>query len=176
MIRKPFLFLASALAVLTLAPTSPGAARTAPPTLAQWAKSQGYVAVPLRRIASNHQVVEVTINGKPALFLLDSGAAGTVIDRGQLGAFEIGPALRSGDGVGAGGSIRVSLHPLRSFRIGGHSAPLTKIVSTDLSGVIAGLRAVGEARVTGVVGQDVLTRFFGLIDVGGGKLYLKIPR
>ena len=87
-------------------PTSPGGAKPAAPTLAQWAKGQGYVAIPLRRVASNHQVVEVTINGKPALFLLDSGAAGTVIDRAQLGAFQIGPALRSGDGVGAGGSIK----------------------------------------------------------------------
>ena len=75
----------------------------------------------------------------------------------------------------AGGSIRVSLHPVKSFRIGGHALPMSQIVSTDLGYVIAGLNLGGGAAVSGVLGQDVLMRYSGVIDVKGQVLYLKLP-
>ena len=168
---KSLSILTAIAAGAALALASPIVARPAQQALGQLLTGQRYDAIPMRRLASNHQVVSVSVNGRQALFLVDSGAAGTVIDRNQLGRFGIGGSLREGSGIGAGGAIRVSLHRLDSFRIGGQSVPLGQIVSTDLSGVIAGLRA-GD--VAGVLGQDVLTRHSGVIDVRGGILYLKL--
>ena len=167
--------LAAVAASAALALAAPILARPAPPTLGQWLVGQRYVAIPLQRLPSAHQLVRVAINGRPALFVLDSGAAGTVIDRNQLDHFGIGESVRNGTGVGAGGSIRVSLHNVADFSIGGHKIPLGKIVSTDLTGVIAGFGKVPDGSISGVVGQDVLTRFGGVIDVKGNALYLKIP-
>lgn len=171
-IPLPSRLFGAVLAGAAVAAAAPIVARPAAPPLAQWLGGQGYSAIPLRRTGSNHQVVSVTVNGKAALFLVDSGAAGTVIDRNQLARFGIGAAVREGTGIGAGGSIKVALHPLASFRIGPRAVPLAQIVSTDLSGVIAGLNA-GD--VAGVLGQDVLQRYGAIIDVRANTLYLKVP-
>lgn len=168
---KSIPLLAAIAAGAALALASPIVARPAQQTVGQLLTGQRYAAIPMRRLPSNHQVVSVSVNGRQALFLVDSGAAGTVIDANQLNRFGIGGSLREGSGIGAGGAIRVSLHKLDSFRIGGQPVPLGQIVSTDLSGIIAGLRA-GD--VAGVLGQDVLTRHSGVIDVRGGMLYLKL--
>ena len=165
--------LAAAAAGAALALAAPIPAKPAPPTLGQWLVGQRYVAIPLQRLPTAHQLVRVAINGRPALFVLDSGAAGTVIDSNQLDRF--GGSVLNGTGVGAGGAIKVSLHNVATFSIGGHRIPLGKIVSTDLTGVIAGFGKVPDGSISGVVGQDVLTRFGGVIDVKGNALYLKIP-
>ena len=167
--------LAAAAAGAALALAAPIPAKPAPPTLGQWLVGQRYVAIPLQRLPTAHQLVRVAINGRPALFVLDSGAAGTVIDSNQLDRFGIGGSVLNGTGVGAGGAIKVSLHNVATFSIGGHRIPLGKIVSTDLTGVIAGFGKVPDGSISGVVGQDVLTRFGGVIDVKGNALYLKIP-
>lgn len=52
--------------------------------------------------------------------------------------------------------------------------PISQIVSTDLGSVIAGLNIGTDTQVSGVLGQDVLTRHSGVIDVKGKVLYLNL--
>ena len=40
---------------------------------------KGYVAIPIRENISGHLLIEVMVNGQPGLFILDTGAGGTVI-------------------------------------------------------------------------------------------------
>ena len=166
---------AATLLALGLVSQSPIAAKAGGQSLGSWLGAQGYAAVPLRRLASGHQIAAVELNGRSANFIVDSGAGGTVVDRGQLNRFGIPGSIREGTGIGAGGSILVSLHPVKSFRIGGRALPMSQIVSTDLGYIIAGLNIGNGTQVSGVLGQDVLTRYSGVIDVKGQVLYLKLP-
>lgn len=135
----------------------------------------GYEAVELTKTPSGHDLLEVTINGRTGLFVLDSGASGTVIHEAFLSKYfeEVGESVQDQKSFGVGGEVRSSRHAIDSFEIDGVSYPLLSVAVLDLHHVVDGFQARAGVTVDGVVGQDVLTNFNGVIDVSNGKLYLE---
>ncbi|QKG70699.1 retropepsin-like aspartic protease [Erythrobacter mangrovi] len=129
----------------------------------------------LAKVQTGHELIEVTINGRPGLFVLDSGASGTVIHAASLHKYfdDVGDVASIRNGFGAGGEVQISRHAIDSFEIDGVPYPLATIASIDLRHVVTGLETRAGVTVDGVVGQDLLTSFKGIIDVSMSKLYLE---
>ncbi|MFT4955405.1 MAG: putative aspartyl protease [Brevundimonas sp.] len=164
-----------AAAVVTLIA---GAAGSPPSATAQdlptYLGQYGYVGVPLTKLPTGHETVSVTINGVEGRFVLDSGAGGTVVHSASLDKFSL--EVPEGEGVrssGAGGEITLHRVPVASFQIDDLILDIDEIHALDLSAVVALLSVAAESDIDGVIGQDVLTRFEGVLDARSQTLFLR---
>lgn len=133
----------------------------------------GFTAVPLRELLSGHHLVDVTINGRAATFVLDTGANLTVVDARvaqDLGLAE-GTALPA-VAVGLGGGLKASQRRIETLRIGGVDIRQKRVLAADLSGVTRVLGTLSRTPIAGIVGQDVMKEHRAVIDVARPLLYL----
>ena len=161
-------FVAVATMLLTACQTMPN------PTLSDVLKAQGYVAVPLRKLSTGHESIAVTINGREGLFVLDSGAGASVVHTAFATSFDLNKAVgASTNGTGAGGQIQLQRFSVLTFSLSGTSLPLTSILVTNIKSVVDSLRNAAGVDVQGVIGQDILTKFSGVIDIRAQVLYIR---
>lgn len=165
------------LLILMLASGNSAVAAAAEPTpVRAFLEGQGYQTFKLTKLATGHETVEVTINGVTGIFVLDSGSGATVLHRARLEKFGIESAGAEQQGSGAGGDVAITSHPIKSLLLNGHPIPLTKVFATNLDSVANRLKAVTGVVVDGVIGQDVLSGFGAIINIGSSELYLKLPK
>lgn len=153
-----------------LAPTTAAAQ-----DLGAYLGAHGYHQVPLVKLPTGHETVRVVLNGVEGVFILDSGAGATVIHTASLSKYALVP-LAEGNGdlaIGAGGATAIARYPIQSLTLGGMALNMTEVRGMDLSGVVQTLKSATGADIDGVIGQDVLTRFGGVIDVGAQRLFLR---
>lgn len=143
--------------------------------LADYLSQHGYSAIAMNKLATGHETVTVEINGVSGWFVLDSGAGATVIHSARLAKYELASteAVNSSIGIGAGGQSSIMSHDIQSLRIDGAALNLPQVRSMDLSGVVEALTAATGTEIDGVIGQDVLTRYQGVIDVKAQQLFLR---
>lgn len=148
-----------------------GAAAT--PTVAQALCALGYSSIPLRTLPSGHHVVEVALNGRPATFVVDTGAGRTVIHQPYASRFGLqaggGPV---GTAIGAGGSTAVSRVEISDLTIASTRTALSGIFALDLSHVVKALEPIVGSPVHGIIGQDIMQAQHAIIDVQQARLYL----
>lgn len=136
----------------------------------------GYSRVALSKLTSGHETLRVTINGVEGVFVLDSGAGASVVDNASLVKFALAPSTDQAEmATGAGGEIAVVRYPVQSLSVGDVALDLAEVRGMDLSGVVNALKSATGAEIDGVIGQDVLTRFSGVIDVRAQALFLRKP-
>lgn len=114
----------------------------------------------------NYLEFDVAVNGKPARFILDTGAGINVLhpDAAKRLGIEGGRPIRAN---GVGGSVDARLVELDSFKLAGFELakspaaviPLPEILETD-----------------GLIGYTVLQRYVAIIDFEKGMLTLAEPR
>lgn len=145
----------------------------APPAVGAALCRMGFSAIPMRALPSGHHLVDVTLNGKPATFVVDTGAGGTVIHRAYAADY-LGQATATarGEAIGAGGKTAVSSYPVETLAIGGTATNQRLIFALDLSSVVKALDPIAGRPVQGVIGQDVLRAQHGIVDVQQSVLYL----
>lgn len=150
-------------------PLRPGLSDTVEQALCQL----GFTAIPLRELSSGHHLVQVTVNGQDATFVVDTGANVTVLDAALAEKFGLKPrfGLR-GAAVGLGGSTGARQWSVEELRIGPVPVRQDTIVTTDLSGVTNALSRISDQPVVGIIGQDVMKAHQAVIDVAGPTLHL----
>jgi predicted aspartyl protease len=151
----------------------PGARAGAAPTVGAALCSMGFSAIPMRALASGHHLVDVTLDGKPATFVVDTGAGATVLHAPYAASF-LGQAAATqrGQAIGAGGSIALSAYPITGLSIGGTATGLRQIYALDLGSVVKALDPIAGRPVNGVIGQDVMRAQHAIVDVRQSVLYL----
>jgi clan AA aspartic protease (TIGR02281 family) len=136
----------------------------------------GFSAVPVRDVDPGHQLIEATINGHTANFVLDTGANVTVVTTSQAQRF--GLSSRRGGQGGRGGALRsgapanADLVAIDSFEIGSITVRQSHVVLADLGQLLTALGRASGAEVVGIIGQDVLNEHRAIIDVARPMLYL----
>jgi clan AA aspartic protease (TIGR02281 family) len=132
----------------------------------------GFTAVPLREVSTGHHLVDATINGTAAAFVLDTGANVTAVglDRAEQFGIAGGSGGLSGIVSGAGGSA--SQVPIDSFQIGSIGIRQDRIVTAGLGELLTALGQIAGEEIAGIIGQDVLTEHRAIIDVARPMLYL----
>lgn len=154
------------------APLRPGLSQTVEEALCQL----GFTAIPLRELRTGHHLVQVTLNGRKATFVVDTGANVTVLHAGLAEAFDLQPGLGvRGAAVGLGGSTGARLWGLKDLSIGPVPVRQRTIVTTDLSQVTGALSRLSDTPISGIVGQDVMKAHQAVIDVAGPTLHLLQP-
>ena len=140
--------------------------------------ANGYTAIALQRIPSGLDIVTLQINGVEGRFLLDTGASNSVINSRALSRFKIssGDILNSDSAIGFGGEIAISSYKISGLTINGRNFPLPQISATDLTPAISALASTSGIRLDGVIGQDVMIRFDGVIDTKNRTLFLRRPQ
>ena len=134
----------------------------------------GFMATPLQRLPTGHQTVEGTLNGKPATFVLDTGANVTVIHAAYAERFGLSPQRGvRGAAAGLGGGGQASRASIDALRLGSVDIGQEHVVLADLSQVQGPLARLAGAPIHGIVGQDVMGEHGAVIDVAKAILYLR---
>ena len=128
-------------------------------------------AVPARRTRTGHLVVRPLIDGKDVgWFLLDTGAAGIVIDRAVAQRLEL-PAVGATPLRGVGGTVQTRYRQARSFRLGRMTLIDPTMLEFDLQSAPA---LVGEP-VAGLAGFPVFESAVVEVDVSQPAVALYDP-
>lgn len=144
------------------------------PTAAQALCALGYSSIPLRTLPTGHHVANVTVNRRPATFVVDTGAGKTVIHRPYADGFGLSASGEAqGTAIGAGGATAVNQFRVDDFAIDTTRTALTRAFAMDLSHVVKALDPIVGSPVHGIVGQDIMQAQHAIIDVQQERLYLK---
>jgi hypothetical protein len=156
----------AAVGALPVAPAESTAAASAPFCL------PGFTGIKMTALASGHHSVSVTLNGKPATFLVDTGAGATIIHAPYVRGFALAPAAGAGLASNASGRIRFDPVAVDAFAVGGTRTRLARMYAMDLSYLVDAVSAASTQRIQGLIGQDVLRDQKAVIDVDQAMLYL----
>jgi hypothetical protein len=134
---------------------------------------QQFVLIPFVREKSHHISVVARLAGRPARFVIDTGAGATILDSAAVSRYKLrlSSASRRAGGVGAAAK-RMKYLAKHDLSLCGLDLSDTRLLTLDLSHVNAGLRAAGVEPVVGVLGADVLWRRHAVIDYDKGLVLL----
>ena len=131
----------------------------------------GYKAVRVHYSPLNKMIMSVRINGQPANLLVDTGSNQVILDAAE--SFGVRPSQRD-------------LHYIQFTRINGQLLPVGFTQSLIAGGMNFGSTPValrdsshsdtGHARVDGVLGLDLLTRYKAVINCRTKLIFLKVDR
>lgn len=144
--------------------------------LAELLSQDGFHRHQLVRNQIGHLQVVGSLDSAPVDILVDTGAAGTVIDLSYCRAKGI-PTRDTGNRGGGAGGIALTIHALDGVTLSLDDCPVRSdgIYAVDLSHVNEGLVTKGASRVHGVIGADVLTYHQAVIDYATMSLFLRHP-
>jgi len=112
---------------------------------------------PIRMInpQENLTFIEATINGKRVIFLLDSGAGTTVLDKEQLLELNLLSVPLSEDGInGIGGTNTVyRVTNFSDIEINGKKYPI-KAQASNLSNIVTIISDAAKIKIVGILGSD----------------------
>ena len=132
----------------------------------------GFAAVPLRELATGHHLVDVTVNGKAATFILDTGANASVVDTAAARRVGLPEKGIPAGAFGLGGGMKAQQVTLDRLEIGGVAIRRGRIMTSDLSQLVQVLGTVSRGEIAGIIGQDVMKEHRAVIDVARPILYL----
>jgi Aspartyl protease len=139
----------------------------------QAASTAGMHRVPLLLTGQNSALVEMTLNGKEIILLLDTGAQGTVIDIAV--ARSLGVKMSSttsyGRGVGAG-VVAARQGEVVTLTMNGFDAKVSPTLQ-DFSSMTNNWLRRGGRPIIGLLGYDVLRAYGAIIDLNEGAMYLR---
>jgi hypothetical protein len=123
------------------------------------------------RFLERHIFLPVTIEGRTGLWVLDSGASSSVIDRQfaeSLGLELSGEML----GQGAGNTVDVAFATLPPFSVDGIDFEEQQVAVIDFVDLF---RRIADIEVVGILGYDFLSRFVTRVDYANETLVFYDP-
>lgn len=138
-----------------------------------------FQALPLERSRQNHLLLRATINGKPALLGVDTGAPVSAIAMSRLSHFGLTPAQANSD-VPTRLQINGSFSGVaiaRSLQLGALTLVDEPMVAVDLGSSTRAAKMMREQPIDGILGADVLFPTEAVLDCRAQMLTMKIdPR
>ena len=119
---------------------------------------------------TGHITTSILVNGKPCLFMIDTGAGATVIDRTKQDHFGL-KLTHSSDYAASIGSFSRLTATTAVMNIHGHEIKADSLYLMDISFVNAELKRNQGRKVDGLLGSDFLKKHHAIIDYGKKKLY-----
>lgn len=135
-------------------------------------KRKGYEQLNLFMTPTGHITTSILVNGKPCLFMIDTGAGATVIDKSKQDRFGLEPTHSSDYAAGIG-SVSALAGTEAMMTINGHTIKVDSLYLMDISFVNAELKRNKGKKVDGLLGSDFLKKYQAVIDYGKEKIYLK---
>ena len=136
-------------------------------------RKQGYQKIPFKSYKSGHIIFDLTLNNKPAVFLIDTGASGTILTIECIEKFDLKIEETDESGTGAGSTnltMQKSIGNNLVFK--GLELENLDLFVMDLAHVNNSFIELGHETIDGVLGADVLSKNQCVIDYKGKNLYL----
>jgi hypothetical protein len=145
-------------------------------TLASFLSSRGFTRIPMRLNANHHFDVEGALNGHGTRFIVDTGAATTLIDKETAVRSETRLTAVWGAGGNGAGGLRggLSRTGVKELGLGSFKLANAEVAVAHVSSDILLSKSAAESNA-GVLGQEYLSSNFAVIDMGGMALYLRHP-
>lgn len=134
----------------------------------------GFEAIPLRELSTGHHLVQVTVNGRKAAFVLDTGANMSVVHSGLAADLGIEPGRTGEDSVAIPGARLAGRSRVEGLVLGPVPIRQNSIVTADLGRLLTTLSTVSGTTVHGLIGQDIMKEHRAVIDVARSLLYLMV--
>ena len=135
-------------------------------------QANGYDLVPFFKTRTGHITVTLQVNGKPCVFLVDTGGGATLIDISKKDRYQLSPqAVR--DYAAGIGSATPLVRTTGIFSINGTEFRNDSLFLMDISYVNAEFKKTRSRQVDGVLGTDFLEKHKAIIDYSRSALYLK---
>lgn len=132
----------------------------------------GFTVIPLRELLTGHHLVDVTINGHRAAFVLDTGANATVLHAPYAEELGLKTGRVPAAAIGLGGALKAGSATADSLSIADVPIRQLHLLTADLSQVANLLGPISGGKVYGIVGQDMMKEHRAVIDVARPILYL----
>jgi len=155
------------LSPVVYAQTAPGG------SLEDFLQDKNYVKIPITKGASGHLRLTVIVNGVSGDFILDTGAGATVIEKNRKEKFSLLVEKSTAKAVGVGGQQSVESARLSSLQIGALSKTNYPVHLISLDHTNTAFATIGEKKIDGVIGADILTGNKAIIDYANLVLYLQ---
>lgn len=137
-------------------------------------KAKGYSRIKLALTKTNHIEIQGILNGRPATFILDTGASNSCLGFEAIPKFDLDPQESHIKAAGAGAlDMDTQLSKRNHLQLGTWERKRISLVLFDLQHVNAALLAHQATSVDGIIGADILKRAKAVIDYNRAYLYLK---
>lgn len=136
-------------------------------------RKQGFQKIPLETYASGHIVFELVLNSYPALFLLDTGASGTILTLECIEKFslEIQETEESVTSVGSSG-LKIHKAVQNELQFRDKTIANLDLFVMDLTHVNNSFIEIDHKTIDGVLGADILLNHDCIVDYKGMNLYI----
>ena len=126
----------------------------------------------IKSLSDKRLIIEGLVNGKPARFLLDSGASVALIDNGKKKEYGLKEGRRyNGTLIGAGGEMRNVRHCDTFVEFEGKTIP--QFLLADISGVIESIKRETGIEILGIISLPQMS-FIGMnIDINSSEVWLE---
>ena len=138
-------------------------------------KVKGYDEVELFKTRTGHITATLSVNGKPCIFLIDTGGGATLIDKSKKYKFGL-EASKTGDYAAGIGSVSALTKTSATLQINGYEIEEKNLYLMDISYINSEFRKNHARQVDGVLGTDFLDKYEAIIDYSRCKLFLKIRK
>lgn len=135
--------------------------------------ANGYEVVELHKMKTGHITATFQVNGKPCVFLVDTGGGGTLIDLAKKGKYGLEP-LGQRDYAAGIGSVSSLVRISAILQVNGKEFKSADLYMMDISYLNTELRKNKGRQVDGVLGTDFLERHKAVIDYPHSRMYLVI--
>ena len=135
--------------------------------------ANGYNVVDLHKMKTGHITATFKVNGKPCVFLVDTGGGGTLIDMSKKDKYGLEEAGKRDYAAGIG-SVSSLVRTSATLQIGEKVFKSDDLFMMDISYLNTEFRKTKGKQIDGVLGTDFLERHHAVIDYPQSKMYLII--
>ena len=133
--------------------------------------ANGYDVLELHKMKTGHITVTFKVNGKPCVFLVDTGGGGTLIDISKKDIYGLEASGKRDYAAGIG-SVSSLVRTSATLQIGEKEFKSDELFMMDISYLNTEFRKTKGRQVNGVLGTDFLERHHAVIDYPHSKMYL----
>ena len=137
--------------------------------------ANGYEVVELHKMKTGHITATFKVNGKPCVFLIDTGGGGTLIDMSKKDKYGLEPLGKREYAAGIG-SVSSLVRTSAILQVNGKEFKSDDLFMMDISYLNTEFRKTKGRQVDGVLGTDFLERHKAIIDYPHSKMYLIIEQ
>ncbi len=147
---------------------------TPPGGLGDYLRARGYGEIPMKRQSISDFEVAANVNGRRALWLVDTGAAITLLDTGisRRAGIKLNRTKFTVGGAG-GGRQRIDVGIVDSLRFSSVGVRSAVIAVSDITSHNSALQDAGKPAIDGYLGADFLRERNAVIDCSQMRLYLR---
>lgn len=126
----------------------------------------------IKSLSDKRLIIEGLVNGKPARFLLDSGASVALIDKDKKKEYGLKEGRKyNGTLIGAGGEMRNVRHCDTFVEFEGKTIP--QFLLADISGVVESIKRETDIEILGIISLPQMS-FIGMnIDINSSEVWLE---